>query len=213
MSRCHKCTCIMYYIFLIILIVAIISYCYYHIGHWLTPMHRPMSTVRRQLHGWTEHPGLNPTIWNVCTMHDDVIKWKHFPRYWPFVRGIHRSPMNSLYKGQWCGALVFSLICVWINGWVNNCGAGDLRRYRAHYDVNVMDRNTRSLWNTTFFFVKMNKEEKIFLSRCSTVNFHLNTKDRHTIACPLPNHTRFPIHTCHATFLLAWFNFTPSMDK
>ena len=22
--------------------------------------------------------------------HDDVIKWKHFPRYWPFVRGIHR---------------------------------------------------------------------------------------------------------------------------
>ena len=24
--------------------------------------------------------------------HDDVIKWKHFPRYWSFVRGIHRSP-------------------------------------------------------------------------------------------------------------------------
>ena len=24
--------------------------------------------------------------------HDDVIKWKRFPRYWPFVRGIHRSP-------------------------------------------------------------------------------------------------------------------------
>ena len=27
------------------------------------------------------------------------------------------------------------LICVWINGWVNNRKAGDLRRYRAHYDV------------------------------------------------------------------------------
>ena len=27
--------------------------------------------------------------------HDDVIKWKHFPCYWPFVRGIHRSPVNS----------------------------------------------------------------------------------------------------------------------
>ena len=27
--------------------------------------------------------------------HDDVIKWEHFPRYWPFVRGIHRSPVNS----------------------------------------------------------------------------------------------------------------------
>ena len=39
---------------------------------------------------------------------------------------------------QWCGALMFSLICVWINGWVNNREAGDLRRYRVHYDVTVM---------------------------------------------------------------------------
>ena len=40
-------------------------------------------------------------------IHDDVIKWKHFPRYWPFVRGILRSPVNSPHKGQWRGALVF----------------------------------------------------------------------------------------------------------
>ena len=33
--------------------------------------------------------------------HDDVIKKKHFPRYWPFVWGIHRSPVNSPHKGQW----------------------------------------------------------------------------------------------------------------
>ena len=72
------------------------------------------------------------------SLHDDVIKWKHFPRYWPFVRGIHRSPVNSPHKGQWRGALMFSLICVWINGWVNNSEAGDLRRYHAHYDVTVM---------------------------------------------------------------------------
>ena len=70
--------------------------------------------------------------------HDDVIKWKHFSRYWPFVWGIHRSPVNSPDKCQWRGALVFSLICVWINGWVNNREAIDLRRYRAHYDVTVM---------------------------------------------------------------------------
>ena len=70
--------------------------------------------------------------------HDDVIKWKHFPRYWSFVRGIHRSPVNSTHKGQWRGALMFSLICAWINAWVNNREAGDLRRYRAHYDVTVM---------------------------------------------------------------------------
>ena len=38
---------------------------------------------------------------------DDVIKWRHFPRYWPFVRGIHRSLVNSTHKGQWRGALMF----------------------------------------------------------------------------------------------------------
>ena len=70
--------------------------------------------------------------------HDDVIKWKHFPRYWPSVRGIHQSPVNSPHKGQWRGALMFFFIYVWINGWVSNCEAVDLRRYRAHYDVIVI---------------------------------------------------------------------------
>ena len=70
--------------------------------------------------------------------HDDVIKWKHFPRYWPFVRGIHRSPVNSPHKGQWRGALMFSLICARINGWVNNGETSGLRRHRAHYDVILM---------------------------------------------------------------------------
>ena len=73
-----------------------------------------------------------------CFTHDDVIKWKHFPRYWTFVRGIPRSPVNSPHKGQWRRALMFSLICDWINGWVNTREAGDLRRHRAHYDVTVM---------------------------------------------------------------------------
>ena len=73
-------------------------------------------------------------------LHDDVIKWKHFPRNWPFVRGIHRSPVNSPHKGQWRGALMFSLIYVWIKGWVNNREAGDLRRYLVHYDVTVMNQ-------------------------------------------------------------------------
>ena len=70
--------------------------------------------------------------------HDDVIKWKYFPRYWPFVRGIQRSPVNSPHKGQWRGALMFSSICPRINGWVNNREAGDLRRHRGHYDGSVM---------------------------------------------------------------------------
>ena len=43
----------------------------------------------------------------VTIIHDDVIKWKHFPRYWPFVRGIHRSPVDSPHKGQSHVALMF----------------------------------------------------------------------------------------------------------
>ena len=85
-------------------------------------------------HG-SEHMTASPH-WFIAG-HGDVIQWKHFPRYWQFVRGIHRSPMTSPHKGQWRGALMFSLICVWINGWVNNREAGDLRRYRVHYDVTV----------------------------------------------------------------------------
>ena len=94
------------------------------------------------------HIGFSPITWITLAVaieatkigfrgpqHDDVIKWKHFPRYWPFVRGPHRSPVNSPHKGQWRGALMLSLICVWINGWINNRVSGDLRRYRAHYDV------------------------------------------------------------------------------
>ena len=65
--------------------------------------------------------------WNRCyarrrfrsirSFHDDVIKSKHFPR------------------------LMFSLICVWINGWVNNRETGDFRGYRTHYEVTVMRRD------------------------------------------------------------------------
>ena len=74
--------------------------------------------------------------------HYELMKWKHFPRYWPFVRGIHRWPVNSPHKCQWRRALMFSLIYAWINGWVNNREAGDLRRNRAHYDVVVMFSNS-----------------------------------------------------------------------
>ena len=75
----------------------------------------------------------------ILCAHDDVIKWKHFPRNWPFVREIHRSPVNFPHKGQWRGALMFSLIYAWINDWVNNREAGELRRQHGHYDVIVMN--------------------------------------------------------------------------
>ena len=94
------------------------------------------------------------TFFYTEVMHDDVIIWKHFPRNWPFVRGIHRSPVNSPYKGQWRGALVFCLICAWINGWVNNGEAGDLRRHYAHCDVIEM-------WKLHFRIFQINIEKSI----------------------------------------------------
>ena len=71
--------------------------------------------------------------------HDDAIKWKHFPPYWPFVCGIHRSPVNSLHQDQWCRVLVFSLFCAWTNCVVNNRDAGVM--IKTHCDgarINVM---------------------------------------------------------------------------
>ena len=66
------------------------------------------------LHIYKRHnkdPSCRHEMGTFSVLHDDVIKWKHFPRYWSFVRGIHRPLVNSLHKGQWRGALMFSLIC------------------------------------------------------------------------------------------------------
>ena len=68
--------------------------------------------------------------------------WRHqmetFSALLAFCAGNSPTPVNSPHKGQWRGALMFTLICARINGWVNNREAGDLRRYRTHYDVIVM---------------------------------------------------------------------------
>ena len=53
------------------------------------------------------------------------------------------SPVTGefLEQSKWRGALMFSLICAWIIGWLNNGEAGDLRRHGAHYDVTVMSQS------------------------------------------------------------------------
>ena len=104
--------------------------------------------------------------WDQHWLHDDVIEWEHFPRYWPFVRGIHQSVVNSPHKGQWCGASMFSLICAWINGWVNNHEAGDLRRHRAHYDVTVMLIKHYN-WAC----------DEVFIIHTSPIIYRINTRD------------------------------------
>ena len=108
------------------------QYCYVHIIIAILPVDFQPGIA--MVAAWARVHGKQCIdIWD-GVHHDDVIKWKHFPRYWPFVWRIHRSPVNSPHKGQWRGALIFSLICGWINGWVNKREAGDLRRHRGHYD-------------------------------------------------------------------------------
>ena len=102
----------------------------------------------------------------LLSIHDDVIKWKHFPRYWPFVQGIHRSPVNSPHKGQWCGALMFPLICAWINGWAHNREAGDLRRHHAHYDIIVMCHWTKANLQSKFVWWNLKQKKKISFKQC-----------------------------------------------
>ena len=78
----------------------------------------------------------------ICTWFVVATWWRHqmeaFSALMAICAGNSPVPVNSPHKGQWRGAIMFSLICIWINGWVNNRAAGDLRRYRAHYDVSVM---------------------------------------------------------------------------
>ena len=69
--------------------------------------------------------------------HDDVIKWKHFQRYWSFVPEIHWSiPLTKAsYAEFWCFSLIF----------------GDLRRHRVHYEVTVFtDDVSRCIWQSRF---------------------------------------------------------------
>ena len=80
--------------------------------------------------------------------------WRHY--YWSFV-----------HKGQRRGALMFSLICAWINGWVNNREAGDLRRHRAHYDVIVTVMSTWVSWKHTAPSIH-------FTTRCFTSYYYFD---------------------------------------
>ena len=66
------------------------------------------------IHSWLTHSLIHPltldrrlrsSTWSrwaalFALFHDNVMKWKHFPRDWPFVSGIHRSPVDFPHKGQ-----------------------------------------------------------------------------------------------------------------
>ena len=108
------------------------------VGDWISWTHLVM---KQEYYGRT----VNTLAVDVVAYRDDAITWTHFPRFWPFVQGIHKSPVNSPDKDQWRGALMFYLICAWVNGWVNGREAGDWRHNRAHFDVSVIQRRLATL--------------------------------------------------------------------
>ena len=81
---------------------------------------------------WYRHSRLN------MPYHIRNTWWRHqmetFSALLAICAGNSPVPGEFPTQRQWRGALMFSLICVWINSWVNN---RDLRHYRAHYDVSV----------------------------------------------------------------------------
>ena len=104
-----------------------------------------LATIRKTLTGLLdmpldcmEHTVNQESKSHLFYFHDDVIKWKRFPRYWPFVREFIGNRWILLTKASdaelWC----FLWTAPWTNRWENNREASDLRRHRAHYDAIVM---------------------------------------------------------------------------
>ena len=132
---------------------------------------RPFCRDLNELTEQVVQPWSYPTMWSLCLSLRRCIMMtsSNGNIFRVTVRGIHRPPVNSPHKGQWRGALMFSLICVWINGWVNNGETGDLTRYLAHYDVRVMIPTVCNVVNSTIFFYNF--------------TFFLSSSDKlHTIA-------------------------------
>ena len=125
-----------------------------HVGTMDLAIRVDLSWTRDGWHGsvWALYGDENPSVTSgLPSQRVSYVQFWYF-RCWPWWRhqmetfsawlalcaGNSPVPVNSPHKSQWRGALMFSLICVWINDWVNNREADDLRRYRGHFDVMVM---------------------------------------------------------------------------
>ena len=82
---------------------------------WAWWFQTPSHSLWRHCNGYCRWVVASYITWITGSSHDDVIKWKHFPRYWPFVRGIHRSRWTPHTKASdaelWC--FLWSALVIW----------------------------------------------------------------------------------------------------
>ena len=153
------------------------------------------------------------------SIHDDVIKWKNFPHYWPFLRGIHRSPVNSPHKGQWRGALMFSFICAWMTSWINNREPGDLRRHHAQHDVIVMTTDNIGNNNKVKWIIQLCQCVFIVLTKYGIHhNRDITVKSMvhcHPMICNISEDSALPrpYHPIYRLRYLFWFDYPVEPSK
>ena len=107
--------------------------------------------------------------------HDDVIKWKHFLRYWPFVQGIHR--WIPLTKASDVGTLMFSLICSlkkWLSkqswGWWFEMPLGSLWRHCNAHNTYIYPKNISLMcWNSGICLMCTTKKHDLCAFPCKVL--------------------------------------------
>ena len=130
--------------------------------------------------GATQIPIHEHSICSISTkilFHDDAIKWKHFPRCWPFVRGNHRSPINSPHKGQWRGALIVFFALMVSLTWALN------KRLSKHSFGCWFDTPSRPLWrhyNVAYAATSLTNS----CYKCLTIGTFINKDDVPVINFP-----------------------------
>ena len=140
-----------------------------YINHWMFLPEYEVASI---------HNRLNPSISMMTSSNGKIFRVTGSFRV--IVPRIHRSPGNCTQKGQWSGALMFSLICASINGWVNTHEACDLRRHRHQYDVTLMSWEqvwTNHNWHRPYcwiqnFSFRIKLRKCIFVRSCTHYNIH-----------------------------------------
>ena len=136
---------------------------------------------------------------------------------WEFT---DRSPVNSPHKGQWRGALMFSLICTWMNGWVNKANRRDLIAATGLvFSLKIGFKSLTSMWPGNLM-EDLKKQQRTSSILCQSlciiskpsVNSNwsyspemLNLGKNWWFFCPLwPQNWRWPWKTIRQIFSATW---------